>query len=149
ASNVTLAAGTNAADADMTLDNSHVTAQGGDATLTAADSIGLEGASTVVARDNLSANAQSGDLTLIESSLLNAQTGQIDLDAGNRVAFTDSSATAATSMSVDAVDADIALNNSHATAGSDLSLDAGSDITLTHSDDPNTTGSTLTAQTGN
>ncbi|EHA14341.1 filamentous hemagglutinin outer membrane protein, partial [Halomonas sp. HAL1] len=140
---------TGTAGQNIALDNSHVTANGGDATLSAADSISLEGASTVAARDNLSADAKSGDLTLIENSTLAAQTGQMDLDAGNRVAFTDSSATAATSMSVDAVDADIALNNSHANAGSDLSLNAGSDITLTHSDDPHTTGSTLTAQLGN
>ncbi|ASK33546.1 hypothetical protein CEK62_03655, partial [Alcanivorax sp. N3-2A] len=152
AGNATLTAGTdeeNGSEADIALDNSHVTANGGDATLTAADGIGLQGASTVVARDNLSADAQAGDLTLIQNSTLAAQTGQMDLDAGNAVAFTDSSATAATSMTVDASDAGIALSNSHATAGTDLSLDAGTDITLTDSEAPLSTGSTLVAESGN
>ncbi|WP_157933864.1 two-partner secretion domain-containing protein [Alloalcanivorax mobilis] len=151
AGTATLTAGTDedlGGEADIALANSHVAANGGDATLSAADGISLQGASTVVARDNLSADAQAGDLTLIQNSTLAAQTGQMDLDAGNAVAFTDSSATAATSMTLDATDAGITLNNSHATAGTDLSLDAGTDITLTHSDDPDTTGSTLTAQTG-
>ena len=127
---------------------STITAQAGDLSLTAGDSIALDSASHGIGYGDVTANAEQGALTVIDSSLLYAETGSMDLDAGNAVSFTDSSATAATSMTVDAANAGIALNNSQATAGTDLSLDASTDITLTDSEATDTTGSTLLAQAG-
>ncbi|EHA13677.1 hypothetical protein HAL1_20305, partial [Halomonas sp. HAL1] len=101
--------------------------------LAAGDNIALDSASSGVANGDVTARAITGDLTVIQQSLLLAQSGKMDLDAGNRASITDSTLSAATDLAVDALDADIDLDNATATAGNNLAMTAGTDVSLDHS----------------